>query len=63
VYAAPEEHCQPLVMRARAWVSEPSSYPGVGEWIHRWLADVVERRAAGWREAYALLLAARQSIN
>ena len=56
VYSAPEEHCRPLVMRARAWAAAPSRYPVVGEWMRRWLAHVVERRADGWREAYDLLL-------
>ncbi len=55
VYAVPDEHCRSLVERARTWSAAPSSYPGVGAWLRRWLIRVVEQRSPGWREAYELL--------
>ncbi len=56
VYAAPAEHCAALVERARNWLAEPAKYPGVEGWVRRWLARVIEQRASGWREAYALIV-------
>lgn len=55
VYAAPAEHCAALVERARGWLAEPAKYPGVEGWVRRWLTRVIEQRASGWREAYALV--------
>ncbi len=57
VYSAPDEYSKSLVERAERWSAEPSIYPGVGDWLRRWLMRVVEQRSPGWREAFELLLA------
>jgi hypothetical protein len=54
-YDAPDEHIQPLIDRARIWISAPARFPGGGEWLRGWLLRVVEQRSPGWREAYELL--------
>jgi hypothetical protein len=53
--AVPDAHCRVLLERARTWLASPASYPGIGEWLRRWLVHVVEQRAPGWRDAYVLL--------
>lgn len=45
-----------LVERAAAWLADPAAYPGAGEWVRKWLIQVVERRGPAWRRAYELLV-------
>lgn len=63
VYAAPDEHIEPLIERARTWLAEPARFPGVGDWLRGWLHRVVGRRSPGWREAFALLSASVESAQ
>jgi len=38
------------------WPAKPSKYPGVGPWMWRWFAYVVEQRTLGWRDGEASAL-------
>lgn len=45
-----------LMERAERWWRDPDAWPGVGKLLDRWLMIVIERRAPGWRRAFALLM-------
>lgn len=63
VYAAPSTQAQVLVDRARAWTTDPARYPGVGDWLQRWLMQSIEQRGPGWRDAFDILVKAKAAAS
>lgn len=58
VFSTPEPYVEQLLARAEQWRAAPASYPGVTDWLGRWLLHVIERRLPGWRCALTMALAA-----
>lgn len=54
-FLAPDEQMSALLARTAAWIRSPERWPGVGDGLDYWLAQVVTNRRTGWREAFSLL--------
>lgn len=63
VWSAPEPHQSRLVSRAAEWLGVPERYRGAGNWVVRWLIQVVSDRAEAWRDAFGLLVEYRHMLQ
>jgi hypothetical protein len=56
VSLAPLPRLASLLEQAAQWMEKPDAFPGVGDWLPRWLLQIIQNRAEGWRDAYELML-------